>query len=122
MSERKAKPMIDISELKRLNGERTPGPWTVSKADSYYSEDSIVYPHLKAPYDVDECIRLPGGEDAAFIALAANSMTALIQEIDVSRELIKVLEDWCKDDPCDSYSEKLHEALAAWRSLGGPKP
>jgi hypothetical protein len=34
--------------------------------------------------------------------------------LESAMKVIEALRVWCKDDPIDSYSEKLHDAIASY--------
>ena len=96
-----------IAELKRLNELRTPGPWAQANQ-----------------------------VDAVFITAAANSMTALIAELEALREVAEAVEGLRTSEqlgaveppngtPFYVLTVKSHnvllEKLAKWRSLGGSR-
>lgn len=78
---------FNLSEFKRLAEKRTKTPWSF--------DGSI------------------GIEDAEFFVYVDKHADAIIERLEKLEKVAEVLKAWCQDDPRDSYSEKLHDALEA---------
>lgn len=128
--------MIDLEKLKKLNAERTQGPWSYN--DQYISSyhttlcSNLVAMVLhKSPEEDDEydsfwckpgtATQIKNGE---FIAELANSLPAIIAELDGLRkvaeaarnEALSFNEGYCNQKDCDRYYaawEEMQKALSA---------
>lgn len=114
--------MIDLEKLKKLNAERTPGPWKyINNKDMSLS--SQIYPILSEHmgyFDETACTF----KDWEFIAELANSLPAIIAELEALRKVADVArnealsfnEEYCNQKDCDRYYaawEEMQKALSA---------
>ena len=114
-------PDSTLSELKRLNEERTPGPLMCTGL--FVKECPLEYCEVNLPNRVVFKAEAAGlgnlsaGSNAKFAALAFNSMTALIAELEILRDMA----GWVERYENEIDSREISKSLAAWRSLGGTK-
>lgn len=89
------KRLLDLKKLKKLNAERTRGKWCARTTRMYDDDEGDQYTSTVGPVTKKEHWNTDSGYpgygmsevDAKFVAEAANSMDAIIAELEILREV-----------------------------------